>query len=83
MGPKIQSRHHLAPQRKLRLSKLKYEALEISEFGGPFERKVLIHYSCCSVPLKARYFTHYSCHWGPFESVMTLRTHYICYCGPR
>jgi len=27
------------------IPKLKYEALEISEVGGPFERKVLIHYS--------------------------------------
>jgi len=43
--PKIQSRHHLAPQKKLRPPKLKYETLEISEVGGPFKRKVLIHYS--------------------------------------
>jgi len=42
-GPKVQSRHHLAPQRNLRSPKLKYEALEISEFRGPFEIKV--HYS--------------------------------------
>jgi len=42
-GPKFQSRHHFAPQRKLRSLKLKYEALEISEVRGPFERKV--HYS--------------------------------------
>ena len=40
-GPKFQSRHHLAPQRKLRSPKLKCEALEISEFRGPVERKVL------------------------------------------
>jgi len=33
----------LSPQRKLRPPKLKYEALEISEVGGPFERKVLMH----------------------------------------
>jgi len=44
-GPKIQSRHHFATQRKLRSTKLKYEALEISEVRGPFERKVLMHYS--------------------------------------
>ena len=43
-GPKIQSPHHLAPQRKLRSSKLKYEALE-SEVRWPFERKVLMYYS--------------------------------------
>ena len=42
-GPKFQSRHHLAPQRKLRSPKLKYEALEINEFMGHFETKV--HYS--------------------------------------
>jgi len=42
-GPIFQSRHHLAPQRKLRSPKLKYEVLEISEVKGPFERKV--HYS--------------------------------------
>jgi len=42
-GPKFQSRQHLAPQRKLRSRKLKYEALEISEVRGRFERKV--HYS--------------------------------------
>jgi len=44
-GPKIQSRHHLAPQKMLRSPKLKYEALEISEVRGPFERKVLMHHS--------------------------------------
>jgi len=42
-GPKFQSCHHFAPQRKLRFPKLKYEALEISEVRVPFERKV--HYS--------------------------------------
>jgi len=35
----------LSLQRKLRPPMLKYEALEISEVGGHFERKVLIHYS--------------------------------------
>jgi len=43
--PKIQSSHRLAIQRKLRPPKLKYEALEISEVGGHFERKVITHYS--------------------------------------
>jgi len=42
-GPNVQSRYHLAPQRKLRSPKLKYEALEISEVRGPFDRKVLMH----------------------------------------
>jgi len=35
----------LRPQRKLRIPKLKYETLEVNEVGGPFERKLLIHYS--------------------------------------
>jgi len=58
-GPKFQSRHYLAPQRKLRSPKLKHEALEISEVKGPlkeswitvilvpFESKVFSHYNCC------------------------------------
>jgi len=33
-------------------------------------------------PWKARYFTHYSCYWGPYESVLSLLTHCSCYCGP-
>ena len=44
-GPKIQSSHHFALQRKLRPSKLKYEALEISEVRGHLDRKVLMLYS--------------------------------------
>jgi len=47
-GPKTQTPHHLATQRKLRLPQIpksKYEALKISEIGGPFERKVVIYYS--------------------------------------
>ena len=36
-GPKIQIPHHWATQRKLRPPNSKYEALEISEVGGPFE----------------------------------------------
>jgi len=31
--------------KKASTPKLKYEALEFSEVAGPFERKVLIHYS--------------------------------------
>jgi len=44
-GHKIQSRHNSVPQRKLRSPKLKYEAQEISEVRGLFERKVLTHCS--------------------------------------
>jgi len=40
-GPTVQFHHHLAPQRKLRTLKLKYEALEISEVGGPLKEKCL------------------------------------------
>jgi len=87
----------LTPERKRRLPKLKYEALEISEVGEHFERKVLIQYSYFGplskqgiytlqlgfgAHLKAKYFTHYSCYWGPFESVVSLLALYICYWGP-
>jgi len=45
-GPKFQTRHHLAPQRKLASTpKLQYEAREINKVRGPFEKKVLMHYS--------------------------------------
>ena len=54
-GPKFQSRHHLSPQRKLRSPKLKYEALEISEVRGPFERKV--HCSYCGPLWRQGIFT--------------------------
>ena len=64
-GPKIQSRHHFATQRKLRSPKLKYEALEFSNIRGPFERKVLMHYSYFGPLWKQG--THCNCCWGPFE----------------
>ena len=41
-----------------------------------------LHYTCCWATLKARYFTHYSCYWGPFEYGVSLLTHCSCYCGP-
>ena len=111
-GPNIQARHHLAPPKKLWPPKLKYEAPEISEVGGPFERIVLIDYSYFD-PFESNVFTHCNCCWGPpwkqsslliqyitiavgplwkqgtlhitaaiggpFESVVSLLTHYICY----
>ena len=45
-GTKIQTRHHLATQRKFqppKIPKLEYEALIISEVVAPFERKMPIH----------------------------------------
>jgi len=62
---------------------LKYETLKKSKKLGARWKKssLLLHYSCCLAPWKARYFTHYSCCWGPFERVVSLLTHYICYCG--
>ena len=44
-GAHISVPSSLNPKRKLRSPKLKYEVLEISEVRGPFERKVLMHYS--------------------------------------
>jgi len=71
----------LSPLRKLRSAKLKYEALEISEVSGPFERKVLMHYSyfwkqgiytlqlLFGAPLKAQLPTYtIQLLLGPFES---------------
>jgi len=56
-GPKIQSHHHLAPQRRLRSPKLKYEALEISEVRGPLEKKSAYALQLFWAPLNARYYT--------------------------
>ena len=81
-GPKIKSRDHLDPQRKLRSSKLKYEALEISEvisLWKPFERKVLLHYS---YTFENKLFTHYNCCWGPLWKQSSLLIHYICCWAP-
>ena len=101
------------PQRKLRPSKFKYEALEISEAGGPLKKKCL-YITVTLDPLESKVFAHYICCWGPFERkvaylyvtvavgplrkqgtlhiavdigglferVVSVLTHYICYCKP-
>jgi len=95
-GPKIPVSHHLAPQIKLRSPKLEYEAREISEVKGPFERKV--HCSCFGPLWKQGIFTlplllgalwkqsspliHCSYCWAPFESQVGYFAHYSCKGGP-
>jgi len=96
-GPKIQSHHHLNTQRRFQHPKLKNEALEISEVGGPSKEKRL-YITVTLGPFESKVFTHCNCFcgllwkqstlhitvaiWGPFESVVSLLTYYICYCGP-
>jgi len=71
--PKIQSRYHLASPKKLRSPKLKYEALEISGVGGPFEIKVAYLYITIAVGTlwKRGKPTHCSCYCGPLWKHMT------------
>jgi len=45
------------PPEKASIPKLKYEALEISEVGGAFERKVLIHCSSFGLLSKQSIYT--------------------------
>jgi len=65
-GPKFQSRNNLAPQRKLRSPKLKYEAWEISKVGAPFQRNV--HYSFFGPLWKQGIYTLQLLLGGPIES---------------
>jgi len=42
-----------------------YEALEISEVWGPFERKAGYLYITVALgPIESNVFTHYNCCWG-------------------
>ena len=66
-GPKIQSRHHLAPIESFDSPKLKYEALEISEVRGPLKEKCL----CITIilgPFESKVCTHCNYCWGPLET---------------
>ena len=67
-GPKIQSRHLVSTQRKLRSPKLKYEALEISEVRGPLWKKSAYAIQLLWALLKARCFHVTTAVGGSFES---------------
>ena len=54
----------LSPQRKLRPSKLKYEALELSEVEDLLKEKCL-YITVNLVPFESKVFTHYNCFLGP------------------
>ena len=55
----------LSSPKKASTPKLKYEAVEITEVGGPFERKVLRLYITVTLgPFQSKVFTHYSWYCG-------------------
>ena len=66
-GPKIQSRHHLAPQRKLRPSKSKYEALQLTEVGGLWKKSAYT-LQLLWVPLNVRYLCITAAAGGPLKA---------------
>jgi len=84
-GPKFSCRHRaqnsvpspLSSQRKLRPSELKYEALEISEVGGPLKEKCL-YITVTLGPFESKVFTHYNCCWGPLWKQSSALIHYSC-----
>jgi len=65
----------LSPQRKLRPSKLKYEALELSEVEDFLKEKCL-YITVNLVPFESKVFTHYNCCWGPLWKQSSLLIHY-------
>jgi len=65
-GPKIQSSHHFAPK-KPSIPKLKYEALEISEVGGPLKEKYL-YITVILGPFESKVLHITTAVAGPFES---------------
>jgi len=46
------------------------------------QSSLLVHYSCWWAPLKEGYFAHTVAIGCTFESLVSLLTHCICYCGP-
>jgi len=64
----------LSSPKKASTPRLNYEALEISEVGRPFERKVHLK--------QGTVFTHYNCCWGPLQKQSSLLIHYSCCWAP-
>jgi len=69
-GPKFQSRHYLASQRKLRSPNWNMKHYKSVKLGGPLKEK------CITVTLMARYFHIFL---GPFESKVA---HFALQLGP-